>query len=130
MVLGLMRAARVTFAAIGRCMEGTAKEASNIKRVYEFCHNVKVDPLVVQAALVHLLVGRALRTIRSIPNVVTVAVDGHDYNNGEISGLRVSLMTGSRAIPLLWFEAIQRLIELRPPGVTWLILLDSGFRSP
>lgn len=143
MAWGLMRAGVVSYAAIGRCMEGTATAASCITRVFRFCHNKGIDPLAVQAALVNVLVGRTLGAVGSLTRIVAVTVDWHSYDNGDISGLRVSLVTGSRALPLLWYEvktkdlkgqqakieqkAIHDLISYRPPGVTWLVLLDAGF---
>lgn len=140
---GLMRAGVVGFAAIGRAMEGHADPASCITRVFRFCHNKSVDPSRVQAALVNLLVGRTVSTSGGLARLATVSIDWHAYDNGEVHGLRVSLITGSRALPLLWYEvkkadlkgrqavmelnAVTDLITYRPPGVTWLILADSGF---
>lgn len=146
MTWGLMHTSKVTFAAIGRAMETVAKPASRIKQVFDWCHNPRVDPRVAQAALVGLLVAPAVGAVGKLSNVAIVAVDWHDYDNGRISGIRVSLITGSRALPLLWrefekaslkkrrkqmeAEILEELIRLRPPGVQWLILLDSGFRAP
>ena len=146
MVCGLLRGDVVTFAAIGRAMRGVATKASKIRRVFEFCHNEHVDPLVVQKTLVQMLVGRALTTLGRLVSIAVVAIDWHEYDNGAVTGLRVSLMTGSRAIPLLWkefktgelkgrktaieLEMLEDLKRLQPPGCTWLMLLDSGFRSP
>jgi hypothetical protein len=143
MAWGLMKAGVVTFAAIGRCMPGAATAASCITRVFRFCHNKGIDPLAVQAALVNLLVGRTVGSVGGLTQIATVSVDWHSYDNGDISGLRVSLVTGSRALPLLWYEiktkdlkgqqteleqrAIRDLISYRPPGITWLVLLDAGF---
>lgn len=143
MAWGLMRAGVVSFAAIGRCMQGVASAASQITRVFRFCHNEGIDPAAIQAVLVNLLVGRTLETVGRLTSIATVSVDWHSYDNGDVSGLRVSLVTGSRALPLLWYEvktkdlkgqqsqieqkAIRDLMAYRPPGVTWLILLDSGF---
>lgn len=143
MTWGLMRANVVSFAAIGRAMEGSASAASCITRVFRFCHNGSVDPRAVQSALVNLLVGRCVSTAGGISQLATVSIDWHAYDNGAIYGLRVSLVTGSRALPLLWYEvkkedlkgrqaameidALTDLIKYRPPGVTWLILLDSAF---
>lgn len=145
MVWGLMRAGVVSFAAIGRCMPGTATAASCITRVFRFCHNPGIDPKAVQAALVNLLVGRTVGHRRGLAQLAMVSVDWHSYDNGEISALRVSLVTGSRALPLLWYEvrtaelkgkqtaiehqALRELILYRPPGITWLVLMDSGFHS-
>ncbi len=146
MVWGLLRCGVVTFAAIGRAMEGAAEKASKIRRVFEFCHNEHVDPAVVQQTLVQMLVGKALTTLGRLSSIAVVAIDWHEYDNGDVSGLRVSLMTGSRAIPLLWkefrsgelkgrrtaieLEMLRDLERLRPPGCTWLMLLDSGFKAP
>jgi hypothetical protein len=145
---GLAKANVVTFAAIGRAIKSAAAKASScIRRVWEFCHNENIDPLVVQAALVSaLVVPAATVVVGSIANVVVVALDWHLYDNGAVSGLRLSLMTGTRALPLLWREfwtkdlkgrksaiecqIIRDLILCRPAGVTWLILLDAGFHSP
>lgn len=146
MAWGLIKAGTVSFAAIGRALAGASTAASCITRVFKFCHNSLIDVPVVQWALIQALVGKALTTLGGIPNLAVVAVDWHAYDNGDISGLRISLMTGTRALPLLWYEvrsnelggrksqieqqAIRDLIRCRPPGVTWLILLDAGFRSP
>jgi len=143
MAWGLMKAGVVGFAAIGRAMDGSASAASCISRVFRFCHNKSIDPRRVQAALVNLLVGRCVASVGRFADIATVAIDWHAYDNGDIYGLRVSLVTGSRALPLLWYEvekadlkgqqsamefnAITDLITYRPPGVTWLILLDAGF---
>lgn len=145
MVWGLMHSVTIGFAAIGRSMVSATAAASQIIRVYRFCHNKYIEPRAVQSALVALLAGQARYFICGL-RLVTVAVDWHSYDNGRISGLRVNLITGSRALPLLWYEvetaalkgkrsmmeqqAIQDLFAFRPPGVTWLILLDAGFRSP
>jgi hypothetical protein len=145
MVWGLMRAGVVSFAAIGRCMPGPATAASCISRIFRFCHNPGVDPRAVQAALVNVLAGRTLGHRRGVGRFAMVSVDWHTYDNGDVSGLRVSLVTGSRALPLLWYEvktnelggqqtaiehqALRDLILYRPPGITWVLLLDSGFHS-
>lgn len=145
MVWGLLHSAVVGFAAIGRNMVSLSAAASQVTRIYKFCHNKYVDPHAVQAALVALLAGHARYFICGL-RLVAVAIDWHSYDNGRISGLRVSLVTGTRALPLLWYEietvklkgqrsameqqAIRDLTTFRPPGVRWLILLDAGFRSP
>lgn len=145
MAWGLIRADTVSYAAIGRNMESSSTPASQITRVYKFCHNKALDPVDVQEGLVQQLVGSAEFFVCG-QKLVTVALDWHAYDNGRVNGLRLSLMTGSRALPLLWYEiatsdllgrqgllerhAIRELIRLRPPGVTWLILLDAGFKSP
>jgi hypothetical protein len=145
MCWGLMRAGVVSFAAIGRCMPGPATAASCIRRVFRFCHNSAIDPRAIQAALVKLLVGRAVGCTGTANQLVMVSIDWHTYDNGDVCGLRVSLVTGSRALPLLWYEtkmselggqqaelerqALEDLILYRPPGVTWVALLDSGFHS-
>ena len=145
MVWGLVHSAVVGFAAIGRCMLGSPVPASQITRVYRFCHNKYVDARAVQGALIAQLVGRIRLSICGV-RLVAVAMDWHTYDNGRMSGLRVSLVTGSRALPMLWYEvetaeltgrrtsfetrAIRDLIAYRPPAVTWLILLDAGFRAP
>lgn len=145
MAWGLVQADRVSFAAIGRQVESASFPASQITRVFKFCHNELVDPAIVQETLVKHLAGRAEAAVRGV-KLVTVALDWHAYDNGRINALRLSLMTGTRALPLLWYEietaklggrmgemeqqAIRDLIRYRPPGITWLILLDSGFRSP
>ena len=146
MVFGLMQAGVVAFAAIGRKMAGLAHEASNITRVYRFCHNSHVTVSAIQQTLIQLLVSRAAFIIEGLGRVAVVAIDWHSYDNGEVSGLRVSLITGSRALPLLWYEfktselkkrmteielqVLRDLIRYRPTGVTWLTLLDAGFKSP
>jgi hypothetical protein len=146
MVCGLMQAGVVSFAAIGRKMGCEADPASCITRVFRFCHNPKVDVAAVQSKLVGLLVPQAAFWVEGIGRLAVVAVDWHSYDNGDISGLRVSLMTGSRALPLLWYEiktselksrrtaieqqALRDLLKYRPPEVTWLTLLDAGFNAP
>lgn len=145
MVAGLIKSGKVGFAAIGRAMTGAAKKASKITRVFNFCHNEKVEPCLVQAALVRLLVEKTTDLSAGLNNLVAISVDWHYYNHGQFCGLRVSLMTGSRAITLRWYEvesselkgrqkeieykALEDLIECRPLGVTWVVLMDSGFRS-
>jgi len=145
MAWGLMQAPKMSFAAIGRSMESGSSPASEITRVFKFCHNSLVDPSAVQAGLINALVGQAGIALGD-RTVVTIAMDWHAHDNGRMNSLRVSLMTGTRAIPLFWAEiettklkgcmsqmeqdAIRELIRFRPPGLTWLILLDSGFRSP
>src|SRR5581483_2060127 len=137
MVWGLMKAGVVSFAAIGRAMTGAATAASRITRVFRFCHNEAVDPAAVQGALVNLLVGRALRPVGRIAQLAVLSIDWHSYDNGAVSGLRVNLVTGSRALPLLWYEvhtrdlkgqqvemqrrALRDLIAYRPPGITWVL---------
>lgn len=146
MVWGLMSCGVVTFAAIGRAMGGVATAASKITRAFNFCHNPLVDVSGVQAALVQKVAARASWSLGKLGQVLVVAMDWHTYDNGAIQGLRVSLMTGSRALPLLWYEfkadglkkrmarieqdAIRDLLRLCPEGCRWLVLMDSGFRSP
>ena len=84
MTWGLMRANVVSFAAIGRAMEGSASAASCISRVFRFCHNGAVDPRAVQAALVNLLVGRCVSTTGGVSQLATVSIDWHAYDNGAI----------------------------------------------
>lgn len=145
MAWALIEAGVVSLAEIGRHLKGKADPASQIRRVFRFCSNEHVDPHVVQQALVRLLVGRALRGVPPEERIAMVAIDWHTYDNGAVSGLRVSLITGSRALPLLWHEVrtkdlggqqtliehqmIRTLQECRPDGVEWLMLLDSGFHS-
>lgn len=147
MTWALVVAGKVSLTEIGRAIEGKATAASGHKRAHRFCNNERVDPAVVQEALVRLLVGEAIRRSQRIgPTVVTVAMDWTNYDNGAVCGLRISLVTGSRAIPLLWNEvpkselkgrqtsmecdAIAKLDRFRPPHVTWLFLLDCGFHAP
>lgn len=145
MVCGLMRASRVSFAEIGRRMEGRSKPASNITRVANWCHNPRIDPVVVQGNLTQVLLSGAGGRVGD-ERFVLLAMDWHGYDNGAIEGLRISLITGSRAIPLLWSEVpkqelsgrksaieldlVWRLIAAKPPGVKLVILLDAGFRNP
>lgn len=146
LVWGLLCSGAVNFAAIGRAMIGAATSASKIKRVFNFCHNPLVDVSAVRAALVQQVASRAAWMLGKLGQVLVVALDWHTYDNGAIHGLRVSLMTGSRALPLLWYEfkadglkkrmtrieldAIRELQLLCPAGCKWLVLMDSGFRSP
>ena len=146
MAWGLAVAGKVSFTEIGRAIEGKATAASKHKRVHRFCHNENVDPAAVQSALFQILVADALRRHSEPgPHVVPLAIDWHTYDNGAMCGLRVSLITGSRALPLMWYEtrpsalknrqteierqAIENLVRLRPPGVTWLLVLDCGFHA-
>jgi hypothetical protein len=140
-----MQAGVITFAAIGRKMPGPAEEASNIKRVWRWCHNLLIDVSAIQHTLITMLAARAAFFVAGLGTVAVIAIDWHLYDNGDVSGLRVSLMTGSRALPLLWYEfttadlkgrkreieeqAIRDLIRYRPRGVTWLMLLDAGFKA-
>jgi len=138
---------KVSFTEIGLAMQGQATPASKHKRVYRFCHNENVDPAEVQKALVRLLVGEVVCKSGLLgPHAVPLAIDWHNHDNGEMSGLRVSLITGGRALPLTWREvphselkgrqttiereAIEELVELRPPNITWVFLLDCGFHAP
>lgn len=146
MVWGLIQAGVVAFAAIGRKMAGPAEEASNIKKAFRWCHNKLVDVAAVQQTLIRLLVPRAALNVEGLGQVAVVAIDWHSYDHGDVSGLRVSLMTGSRALPLLWYEfksselkdrmheielrVLQDLLRYRPEGVKWLTLLDAGFKHP
>lgn len=147
MAWALAVSGKVSFTEIGAAIEGRATPASNHKRVSRFCNNERVKPAAVQEALVRLLVGDALsRSKAHGPSLVTVAMDWTNYDNGEVCGLRISLITGSRALPLLWYEipkvelkgrqtameckAIADLESFRPPHVTWLFLLDCGFHAP
>jgi hypothetical protein len=146
MVAALIKANEVSLAAIGRAIKSEATEASCIRRVFEFCHNPRVKVEVVQETLIRLLTGHLSLVRSGGQNLAVVAMDWHIYDAGGISGLRVSLMTGTRALPLFWYEvltkdikgltsaleeeAIHRLIAWRPKNVTWLILLDAGFHSP
>ena len=134
MAWGLMKSQVVSFAAIGRGMESDAFPASSMTRTFHWCHHPKIDPGLVQQTLVDLFVGKALVNSGD-RRLAMVAIDWHTYNNGAVSSLRISLMTGSRALPLLWYEcrtselsgrqveiecqAIQALDRLRPLGVTW-----------
>ena len=145
MAWGLMNASVVSFAAIGRGMQSDALPASSITRAFKWCHNRHIDPLAVQEALLVEFVAKSAVNLGEL-RVATVALDWHSYDNGRISSLRVSLMTGSRALPLFWShcltsdlrghryemerEAVDRLARLRPLGVTWLMLLDAGFITP
>lgn len=146
LVWSLMCCGVLTFAAIGRAMGGAATPASKISRAFNFFHNPHVDVSAIQAGLVQRLAGLASCVMKTLGKVLVVAMDWHTYDNGEISGLRISLMTGSRALPLLWYEfrtdglkkrkarieqqAIEDLLRLCPAGCRWLVLMDSGFRSP
>jgi hypothetical protein len=144
MVWGLLRAKAATFADIGRCMEGQAQAASKTARVFNWCRNKRVDPHAVQAHLARVVfesVGVTLAGARVIP----LAMDWHAYNNGKQSSLRISVLTGGRALPVLWHEIatkdlsgaqtsiehalVGRLFELRPSGAKFLVLLDAGFRD-
>ncbi|MBI4518073.1 MAG: transposase [Deltaproteobacteria bacterium] len=141
----LIAAGVVSFAAIGRAVVGAAREASSIARVFHFCHNLKIDPKLVQQALfrVLVLVPGAGKLVASRLHVL-LSMDWHQFDNGDESSLRVSLLVGSRAIPLLWYdvkscnlkgrqraiedEALEDLVRLQPAGFIWVLLLDTGFR--
>lgn len=145
MAWGLIKGGVAGMTAIGRCMVGPATEASKTARVWNFCHNKLFDPKLFQEALFRLLVflpgaGKVVGAVK----LVLLSIDWHHFNNGEQSSLRVSLMVGSRAIPLLWRdvktselkgrqraiedEVIDALIRLQPFGFVWVLLLDAGFR--
>lgn len=144
-VWGVMQARAASFAAIGQAMDGVATAASRIRRVFRFCHNRLIDPQRVQAALINLLVGKTVSSTGRFAQLALVSLDWHDYDNGRVSGLRVSLITGSRALPILWYEvfanqkkgqqsalekqALRDLVKFRPAGVRWVVLLDAGFHS-
>ncbi len=145
LVEALIQAGVVSFASIGRAMSGSAKPASKIRRAFEFCHNPRVNQEAIQESLVRILCGQVQPTVVGGLKVIVVAMDWHSYDADGVSSLRVSLMTGTRALPLIWYEvstknlkgqmsriekaALQRLAEWRPEGVKWLILADAGFRS-
>ena len=145
MAWGLMNSQLVSFAAIGRKMKSDASAASSITRTFKWCHNKHIKPLVVQEALLVEFVEEAVFNLAD-RRVATVALDWHSYDNGRISSLRVSLMTGSRALPLYWLhcltselggqrnklerKAVRFLRRIQPLGVTWLMLLDAGFVTP
>ncbi len=141
----LIKSGTVSIAAIGRQVVGAAIESSKIARVFNFCHNLKIDPWQVQQALFRVLVaiplvGKVVGSMR----YVLLSIDWHQFDHGEESSLRVSLMVGSRAIPLLWYDvktsdlkgrqrmiedrALEDLVRLQPVGVVWVLLLDAGFR--
>jgi len=144
---GLVLAGRLSFTDIAAAMLGKATAASKHKRVFRFVNNANVDPADIQRAVSKAVLHEALRRNKALgPITVPVAIDWHTYDNGEICGLRISLITGSRALPLTWYEtrltelkgvqtkmeaqAIQDLAALRPPHVNWLFLLDCGFHAP
>jgi hypothetical protein len=126
-------------------MRGPLQAAGQIKRVWRLIRNPRFSPATVQASLIHCLVGNSQVLRFGSETVVMVAMDWVDYDNGRVKGLRVNLVTGSRALPLLWYEtlasemkktqtalqerAVRDLILHRPPHIKWLILLDSGFMS-
>jgi hypothetical protein len=144
MVWGAMHAHRISFADIGRNMAGSAKPASNITRVYNWCRNPRVDPIRLQESLARHVFATIEGTLAG-QRIIPLAMDWHSYNNGTESSLRISLMTGSRAIPLLWHEVatsdlsgkqtaievglVQRLLKLRPPDAKFMVVLDAGFRD-
>lgn len=144
-VWGVMNAKKISLAAIGRAMRGPFDAAGQIKRVWRLCKNEKFSPMAVQASLIHWLVGVALPPLGNTLRQALVAIDWVDFDNGRIKALRVSLITGSRALPILWYEvlasemkryqteiqrrAIQDLVLHRPSHVKWVMLLDAGFNS-
>jgi hypothetical protein len=106
-----------------------------------------VDVAAIQSTLFKRLASLTAFSVQGIgKRLGVVAMDWHSYDHGAISGLRVSMMTGSRALPLLWYEiktselksrrtaveqeALRDLLKYRPEGVTWLVLLDAGFNAP
>lgn len=145
MAWALMKADRISYAAIGRSMEGEANVASNIVRVANWCNNPLIDPDRIQRSLAEVLLAGA-GELRGAYRVIPLAMDWHSYDNGAIEALRISLITGSRALPLFWAEirkddltgrknAIEldllwKLTAARPAGTKLLILLDAGFRNP
>lgn len=145
MAWGLIVGGKVSYAEIGRHMLGPAQEDSKITRVFNFCHNKHVEPGAVQRDLVRVLLAKTQPQDLGKERVITVSIDWHMFDNAEECSLRVSLLTGSRALPLLWYDvkksdlkgrqkeieyqALEDLISLRPEGIKWLVLLDSGFRS-
>lgn len=141
----LMKADRISYAQIGRNMDGPATAASNVVRVAKWCNNGRIDPSRVQHSLAEALLASA-GAMRGTERVVAVAMDWHGYDNGAIEALRISLITGSRALPLFWsevpkgelsgrknaieLELVWALLTAKPPGVKLLVLLDAGFRNP
>jgi len=142
---GLMKADCVSLSAIGRAMRGPLKAAGQIKRLWRLIHNPRFSPPAVQAALIHWIVGTALPPKGGSLRIGVVAMDWVELDFGRIKALRVNLITGSRALPILWYEVLasemkQHQTELqrraildlalhRPPHVKWLVVLDSGFNS-
>jgi hypothetical protein len=140
-----MKSARVSYAEIGRHLEGPASAASKIVRVANWCNNPLVDPRQIQRTLANVLLAGAGAQCGS-HRVIPLAMDWHSYDNGNIEALRISLITGSRALPLFCAEVpknelagrknmieqelLWRLLSARPAGTKLVILLDAGFRNP
>lgn len=145
MVWALMHAKRISYAEIGRNMEGGATPSSNVVRVANWCNNPLIDPESIQRSLAEVLLAGAGAQCGPT-RVVAVAMHWHSYDNGAIEALRISLITGSRALPLFWaevpkneltgrknaieLELLWKLLSAAPAGIKLLVLLDAGFRNP
>lgn len=133
LVTGVMEAGKVGVGIIGRAMPGKTAPKHRIKRVDRFLGNMRIDLEAVFAMLMEKLSSRKDR--------ILVAVDWTKI--GEFLFLTAGVVTGSRALPLMWSVAKEdemakghnawetgffiRLRTLLPPHLKIVLLCDRGF---
>jgi hypothetical protein len=134
LVASALRVGRVSLAALGRQLAGTADAKHRIKRAWRFCANDRVTVSDGMAGLI----GRALRKRRK---PLVVALDWVEVR--AFHTLMAAAVVKGRALPLLWAsypewelaksqnnleEGLLRLLRtLVPADVRVILLADRGF---
>lgn len=95
LVAGAMAVERVSLASIGRAMLGEAQPKHQIKRVYRFIANDRVEPTTAMEGVVHKL-------LRKWPEgrPLLVSFDWTDIR--QMQTLMAAAVVGGRSIPLCW----------------------------
>jgi len=135
LVAAVMTCQRISLAAIGRSLLGTAKH--QIKKVYRFCANERIET----ADAMHGVIRRVFGSVKKKPLVI--ALDWTDIRGYQT--LMAALVVKGRAVPLCWascqkhtydghrsrnaFEESLLLVlkSMIPEGKRVILLADRGF---
>ena len=139
LVAASLEAPRLTLAGLGRQMSGPVAVKHQIKRVWRFIANQRVEPVEVMRAVVHRLIRRHVKKLRGRP--LLVSFDWTKVRQTHV--LMAAVVIRGRAIPLCWGSYHDRTLgrsqnaleealllairEMLGPEVRVILLADRGF---
>ena len=138
-VAAALGAPRLTLAGLGRQMGGSACVKHQIKRVWRFISNQRVEPVEVMRAVVSRLVRRHVKKLRGRP--LLVSFDWTKVRTVHV--LMAAVVVRGRALPLCWGSYTDKTLgksqnaleealllalkDMLGPAVKVILLADRGF---
>lgn len=139
LVAAALGAPRLTLAGLGRQMNGPVAVKHQIKRVWRFIANDRVEPVEVMRGVVNRLIRRHVKKLRGRPLLISF-----DWTKvRQMHVLMAAVVIKGRAIPLCWGSytdttlgksqnaleeaLLLALKEMLGPDVKVILLADRGF---